>query len=103
MKQPSPNWDINLPPFEVLSPELADKVKWDKNERRLILWQVWGAKLPMSHAVHDAVLVVCVWVVLNHWSICEMIGQERRKPTRKRRHEPQRSGEPRPFPGLTHS
>ena len=55
----------------------------------------------MSYAVHDAVLVVCVWVVLNQWSIWEMIGQERGKPTRKRRHEPQRTGEPRPFPGLT--
>ncbi len=85
----------------VLSPELADKVKWDKNGRRLILWQVWGAKLSMSQAVHDAVLAVSVWVVLNQWSIWEMIERERGKPTRKRRHEPQRSGEPRPFPGLT--
>ena len=55
----------------------------------------------MSQAVHDAVLVVCVWVVLNQWSIGELIEQERRKPTRKRRREARHSGEPKPFPGLT--
>ena len=54
----------------------------------------------MDHAVHDAVLAVTVWVVLNQWSIWEMIERERHKPTRKRRHEAQHSGEPRPFPGL---
>jgi hypothetical protein len=82
----------------VLSLELADKGKWDKNGQRLIPWQVWGAKLPMSQAVHEAVLVM--WVVLNQWAIGEMIEGERGKPTRKRRHKAQDSGEPRPFPGL---
>jgi hypothetical protein len=32
----------------------------------------------MSQAVHDAMLVVCVWVVPNQWSIWELIEQERR-------------------------
>ena len=54
----------------------------------------------MERAVHEAVLVVWVWVVLNQWSIWELIERERRRPTRKRRHEAQHSGEPRPFPGL---
>jgi IS1 family transposase len=54
----------------------------------------------MSQAVHEAVLVVCVWVVLNQWSIWELIEREGRKPTRKRRHKAQASGEPKPFPGL---
>jgi hypothetical protein len=55
----------------------------------------------MSQAVHDAVLVVCVWVVLNQWSIWELIEQKRGKPTRKRRREAQHSGEPKPFRGLS--
>jgi hypothetical protein len=55
----------------------------------------------MNHAVHDAVLAVYIWLVLNQWSIWEMSGQERGKPSRKRRHEAQHSGEPRPFPGLS--
>jgi len=54
----------------------------------------------MERAVHDVVLVVWVWVVLNKWLIWEMIEREGGKPTRKRRHEAQHSGEPRPFPGL---
>ena len=54
----------------------------------------------MDRAVHDAVLAVTVWVVLNQWSIWELIERERRRPTRKRRHEAQHSSEPRPFPGL---
>jgi hypothetical protein len=32
----------------------------------------------MSQAVHGAMLVVCVWVVPNQWSIWELIEQERR-------------------------
>ncbi len=55
----------------------------------------------MERAVHDAVLVVWMWVVLNQWLIWEMIGGGRGKPTRKRRRETQHSGEPQPFPGLS--
>jgi IS1 family transposase len=55
----------------------------------------------MYHSVQDVVLVVSVWVVLNQWAIWELIERERGKPTRKRRHQAQASGEPRPFPGLT--
>jgi IS1 family transposase len=55
----------------------------------------------MERAVHDAVLVVWMWVVLNQWLIWEMIEGGRGKPTRKRRREAQHSGEPRPFPGLS--
>jgi hypothetical protein len=32
----------------------------------------------MSQAVHGDMLVVCVWVVPNQWSIWELIEQERR-------------------------
>jgi len=66
-----------------------------------ICGKFWGAKLAMNQAVHDAVLAGAVWLVLNQWSIWELIGQERGKPSQKRRHEPQGSGEPRPFPGLS--
>ncbi len=41
----------------------------------------------MYHSVHDAMLVVCVWVVLNQWAIWELIERERGKLIRERRHK----------------
>jgi hypothetical protein len=55
----------------------------------------------MSQAVHDAVLVVCVWVALAQWAKWELIEREGHQPTRKGRHQAHHSGEPRPFAGLT--
>ena len=52
----------------------------------------------MERAVHDAVLVVWMWVVLNQWLIGELIEGERGKPTRKRRREAQHSSGYSPCP-----
>jgi len=57
--------------------------------------------LPINHSGHDVVLVLYVWLLLNHWSLWELIRLARRKPARKRKQKPQRSGEPGSFPGLT--
>jgi IS1 family transposase/transposase-like protein len=59
------------------------------------------AMLPMSHSTHDVVLVLYVWLLLNHWALWEIIRLAGGKPVRKRKRKPQGSGEPGSFPGLT--
>jgi transposase-like protein len=59
------------------------------------------AKLAMTHSVHDVVLAMSVWLLLNQWAIWEIIRHEGRKPTRKRKEKGRGSDEARPFPGLT--
>jgi IS1 family transposase len=57
--------------------------------------------LPMNHSAHEVVLVLTVWLLLNHWSLWEIIRLARCKPARKRKQKPECCSEPGTFPGLT--